>query len=131
LITFLILMIILNKILYKPILAIIQKREGIYEDLKQKAQESKSQLDKGEEEEKSARVESLAEGAKLQGALKGDGQTAERDILSKAQNEASEKLEAARAGLRGDIDSAREELKGEAQNLAKDMASKILKRQLN
>ncbi|MDR2404753.1 MAG: ATP synthase F0 subunit B [Deltaproteobacteria bacterium] len=130
LITFLVLMFILNKILYQPILAILKKREGIYDDLKEKAQESKEQLEAGEKEEVKSRNDALSEGAKLQGALRSDGQREESDILKKAQDDAAGKLEVARNALKGDVEAARVELKSEASSIAREMASKILRREL-
>jgi F-type H+-transporting ATPase subunit b len=130
LITFLVLTFILNKVLFKPILAIIRERESISEGMKRKAQESKSQLEAGEAAEKSSRSDSLTEGVRLQGVLRAEGQAEEGGILKKAQDEAAEKLAAARRGLAADVEAARGELEKEAAALARDMASKILKREL-
>ncbi|MDR2198233.1 MAG: ATP synthase F0 subunit B [Deltaproteobacteria bacterium] len=130
LITFLILMFVLNRILFKPILAILREREDIYEGLKRKAQDSKSQLEEGEAEEKSSRAGALAEGARLQGILRGEGQKKESEVLAAAQEEAAGNLEKARGALRDDVFRARKELEMEAAVLAREMAAKILKRDL-
>jgi F-type H+-transporting ATPase subunit b len=130
LITFLVLMFILNRILFRPILAILKERENIYETLKRKAQDARTQLEQGEREEGEVRAGALSEGAKLQGTLRNEGQNVEKDILEQAQKEAAEKLEAARAGLQRDVEAARVELRDEARVLSHQMASKILKREL-
>jgi F-type H+-transporting ATPase subunit b len=130
LITFVILMVILNKILYKPILAILKERETMCDNLKNKAANSKELLEKGEKEEKDARGESLSQGAALQGKLRDEGRKQETDILKKAQDEASEKIEAARKGLQADVEAAKGDLAKEAKLIAQEMASKILGRDL-
>jgi F-type H+-transporting ATPase subunit b len=126
--TFLILMVILNQILYKPIQSIIREREGIIGGLKKRAQDAKSQLEADEAEESSSRTASLSEGARLQGVLRAEGQTEAQAILSKAQEEASSNLEVARAALRQDVEAARAELAAEAKTLAQDIAKGILGR---
>jgi F-type H+-transporting ATPase subunit b len=130
LVTFLVLMFILNKILYKPIMAILKERENIFDKLKEKAQDSKNQLDAGEKEEKKSRDDSLSEGVKLQGILRSEGQKVEEGILAKAQEEAASKLEVARKGLKSDVEAAKVELKNQAKDIAREMASKILQRDL-
>ncbi|MDR2613602.1 MAG: hypothetical protein LBG06_12605 [Deltaproteobacteria bacterium] len=131
LITFLILMFILNKILFRPILNILREREALFEELKAKAAGFKSQLEDGEAEEASERAGALKEGEKAQAARKAEGQAEERAVLEKAQAESSRKLEEAAKALQAQVSEARLGLQSEARAIGHDIAQKLLGREIH
>ncbi|MDR3153771.1 MAG: ATP synthase F0 subunit B [Deltaproteobacteria bacterium] len=131
LVTFLILMFILNGILYRPILKILRQREALFEELKLKAESFKGQLEVGEQEEAAERAGALKEGEKAQNARKLEGQAEERNILEKAQEESAKAVEAAAKSLQAQVAEARKGLEAEARSLGLDIAQKLLGRQIS
>jgi F-type H+-transporting ATPase subunit b len=131
LLNFLILMFILNKVLIKPIMAILRERENVFENLKEKAQTSKKQLEEGEAEAQNSRTEVLKSGVKVLNTLKGEGQVREKELLEGAQKEASQRLDAAKKALEGDLAAAKGDLELQARNLGITIASKLLGRSLD
>jgi F-type H+-transporting ATPase subunit b len=130
LVAFLILMFVLNRILFRPILDIIREREGLFQDLKQKAASFKGQLEAGEAEEAAERASALKEGEKAQAARKLEGQAEERAILEKAQAESSVRLEEAARSLEAQVAEARKGLEDEARALGLEIARKLLGREI-
>jgi F-type H+-transporting ATPase subunit b len=130
LLTFLILMFIMNKILYKPILKILRERESEFEELKERAQVSKKVMEEGEAEASEKHTEVLRLAVKSYNTLKSEGQSREKEILETAQKEATTKLDTASQNLQKEIEDAKGDLKLEAQKIAQDIASKLLGREL-
>jgi F-type H+-transporting ATPase subunit b len=130
LVTFLVLMFILNRILFRPILNILRERERLFEDLKGKSAQFKEQLELGEAEEKSERAGAVKDGEKAQTARKIEGQAEERGILEKAQAESSRKLEDAARDLAAQVADAKKGLEAEARILGLDIAQKLLGREI-
>jgi len=127
---FLVLLFILNKFLYKPILNLLDERrrrledsEKLVSDLKEK---TSRQWEQYEAELQRARISALAEREKL----KAEGSEAERKLLEEAREQASKLMHEARRRLDEDSQKAREVLKTQAQTLGLEMAEKILGRQL-
>ncbi|MDR2351765.1 MAG: ATP synthase F0 subunit B [Deltaproteobacteria bacterium] len=130
LINFLVLMFILNVLLYKPILKILKTREDAYNGLKDKADGFKNEIDQGEAKEKAFHIDLLQDGSKAQNELKQQGQAREREILEEAQSASSKKLEEARLSIAQDVAKARQDLEAEAKLLARELATKILGREV-
>jgi F-type H+-transporting ATPase subunit b len=127
---FLVLLLILNKFLYKPILNLLDERrrrledsEKLVSDLKEK---TSRQWEQYEAELQRARISALAEREKL----KAEGSEAERKLLEEAREQASKLMHEARRRLDEESQKAREVLKAQAQTLGLEMAEKILGRQL-
>ncbi|MDR1035801.1 MAG: hypothetical protein LBT40_04315 [Deltaproteobacteria bacterium] len=131
LVTFLLLMFILNRILYRPVLNILHEREMLFEDLKSKAAQFKEQLELGEAEEKEERAGAVKDGEKVQNARKIEGQNEERDILGKAQAESSRKLEDSAKALEAQVADVRKGLEAEAHTLGREIAQKLLGREIH
>ncbi|MDR1164501.1 MAG: hypothetical protein LBO66_01265 [Deltaproteobacteria bacterium] len=127
---FLVLMVILNAFLYKPILKILKERESKFEGLKEEAQGFKDSLADGEKEKTASRARMLQEGVAAQSALKSDGQAQEKALLAEAQSVAAQKIEEARARTRAESAAAQAELSGQAAALAREIASKLLGREI-
>jgi F-type H+-transporting ATPase subunit b len=129
-VTFDVLILVLNRILFKPILNVLRAREKLFEDLKGKAAKFKEQLELGEAEEKSERAGAVKDGEKAQNARKIEGQAEERGILEKAQAESSKKLEDAARSLAAQVADAKKGLEAEARSLGLDIAQKLLGREI-
>jgi F-type H+-transporting ATPase subunit b len=127
---FLVLMLVLNLFLYKPLRKILQERESLFESFRQMSDSAKKQLDGGEAEKDRRKSELLLEGLQTMNDLKAAGQLREQEILANAQSESARRLEDSRSRLAQETDQTRLTLQQEARKLASDMAGQLLGRQL-
>jgi F-type H+-transporting ATPase subunit b len=127
---FLVLMLVLNFVVYKPLLRIMKEREELFEALRTSAVVSKQILDDGAAQQERHRLALLQEGAAAQSRLKEEGRARESALLNEAQSEAAQRLERARADLARDLETARSALQAEAAGLAAEAAGKLLGRNL-
>ena len=125
---FLILMLALNFIFYKPLKKLMNSRQELIENLKLNAEVARTSLEEGQAQRERFRVEVLQEGLKTLGELKDEGRAKETAILEESQKQAAERLDAVRQALGVQTAKVREELRTEAQALASDLARKLLGR---
>ncbi|MDR0548294.1 MAG: ATP synthase F0 subunit B [Deltaproteobacteria bacterium] len=126
----LVLTLVLNQFLYKPLRRILNERQVLFDSYRELADVAKKQLEDGDEEMTKRRTEALAEGVETMKELKTAGQTREREILAIAQETSAKRLEEARTRLAQESTTAREALAIEANILAKDLAERLLGRQV-
>lgn len=129
-VNFIVLMIVLNVILYRPLRKIIQVRRETVEGSHGKARDLEAQI-----EEKMARYEEKLQAAKQQGnqeklALRQAAATEESGMISKAREEATVRLQGVKDQVTAAAESARQQLKSDADGLAGEIAAKILGRAL-
>lgn len=129
-INFLVLLWILNRFLYKPILKILDDRkarirasEGEVEELRARAA---GQWESYQRRLQEARIEANAEKERI----KAQGVEAERRLLDEARAEGSRLVEETRKVIQEEVSKARGLLKAQASAVASEMASKILGRSL-
>src|SRR3990167_4874990 len=89
---FLLLLFILKKYLYKPVLKILQERKKKIEEGLEFSEKMRAEL--GKSEKKAAEITDKArlEAQKIISQAKSDAKKKENEILSAAENEASEKI---------------------------------------
>nr|WP_320011624.1 ATP synthase F0 subunit B [uncultured Desulfobulbus sp.] len=126
-----VLMFVLNAILYKPVLGILEKRAQKIESLngevaqyEQNAQQRQAELDQ-KMREASTKAKKALDGARAQ------AQAAGAEKLAAIRTESDEMKGKQLADLRSQIDGARKELEGNAAGFAQAMAGKILGRSLD
>jgi F-type H+-transporting ATPase subunit b len=129
-VNFIILMVILNQILYRPLRRALQKRKETIEGNQQAAVDLEAQI-----EEKMARYEQQLQDAKLKGnqertAMRQAAAEEESKVLGLAHQEASASLQQIKVKVAGEATAAREALKAETSTLADLIASKVLGRAL-
>ncbi|MDR2142294.1 MAG: ATP synthase F0 subunit B [Deltaproteobacteria bacterium] len=127
---FLVLTLVLNLFLFKPLRKILQERETLFESFRQLADVAKKQLEDGEEEMTRRRAEALSHGLETMNGLKAVGQEREREILTTAHDDSARRLEEARTNLAQQTAQVRVELSEETKKLASGLASQLLGRQL-
>jgi len=125
-----VLMIVLNAILYKPVLGIIQKRRESIDDLnnavdefEENARHRQAEVDK-KMHEASLRAKKALDGARS------EAQAAGAEKLAAIRQEADGEKEKQLSELRSQVESARKELQDNAAGFAREMAAKILGRSL-
>lgn len=121
-------MLALNYFLYRPIRKILAERRELFDRLKEKAAKAKSEIENGEAEKASLNAESLRLALNLKNELSAKGQEQEKAILAEAQEQAARQISDSREKLRQSSSAARSALTQEVQNIAREMAEKILGR---
>lgn len=130
-INMIVLMFVLNAILYKPVLGILEKRAQKIESLngdvaqfEQNARQRQAELD-SKMREASNKAKKALDGARSQ------AQAAGAEKLAVIRQESDSLKEKQLAELRSQIEAARKELQGNAAAFAQAMAGKILGRSLD
>lgn len=129
-VNFIILLMILNKILYRPLMNIIAERRGTIEGSYDRAKSLEADI-----EDKMQRYQQQLSEAKLaandeRNKLRKTATEEETKILSEAQGKASSRLQAIKAQVGDEAAAASKKLKSEAQSLGTQIATKILGREL-
>jgi len=127
---FIILLIILNKLLYRPLMKIINERRATIEGSHAKANELETEID-----EKMRRYQQQLDDAKTlateeRNKLKKAAAEEESKILSEAHGKATAQLQIIKEQVAEEADKASIALKKEAQTLAGQIATKVLGREL-
>lgn len=123
---FFILLFILNAILYKPLLKIFKERE---DTVKGSLDAAKDMADR--REESIARLnrelaEARNKAKEIFEALKAEGIQVQKEVLSKAEAEASQILEKARADLKAEAEKARATLRAEVEKFSDEIVRKLV-----
>ncbi len=125
---FIVLLIALNFILFKPIRQIMQEREqGIsssFSDAKAAQERMQSLL----EQYNASLADAKQKAAATFNALYQQGLDAQRDMIAAERAKASEMLDKARADVAASANTARADLKKEAERLSQEITSKLLGR---
>lgn len=129
-INFLLLLFVLHRILYKPLVAKMQERTSAIQKALEEAQLARTEAAR-QQEENAARLRSAyQEAASIrEQALKEAGEE-QRKLVEAAQAEARRLVETARAQTDADIRRAREELRREVAGLAVAVAEKLVRKSL-
>ena len=117
---------ILNKLVFKPFLNLIDKRvkltRGAIEEANELEAKVKQIIEDYDAKLTQARVQAIEERNKI--IL--EGQTVAGGIVSKAREETGVLLEEAKTKLEADTKEIKEKIKGEIDGLAGDIASRVL-----
>ena len=125
---FMILMVVLNALLFKPLRAALQARREAIESSKAKVHDIDEQV-----QAQIARYEAQLQEARLQGAqeratLRKAGQEEETRILGAANQTNAEKLQTIKEQIQVEAGTARQALRNETEALAREIAGKVLGR---
>jgi len=123
---FLALLFILNIVLFKPLLKIFKEREDIVKgsldaakDMANRGEESIARLNK-ELAETRNKAKDVFE------ALKAEGLQNQKEVLSKAEAEASKVLEKAKADLKAEAEKARTTLRADVDKFSDEIVRKLV-----
>lgn len=128
LINFLLLILAMNWLLYRPIRKILTERRELMDRLKNKAAKAKAELDSGEAEKARLNAESLRQALHQKNEITARAASEEKSILAEAQEQAARQINDSRAKLQQAASAARNALAQDVGRIAKDMAEKILGR---
>lgn len=125
---FLVLLVVMNLILYKPIRGILKKREEEMASRQKLIDDYQGRVRDNQEAIESGLVLARKEGYQEKEALKGQGQEEEKGVLQEAGAAVERKLTAAKKEIEAKMTAAREALESEISGFSDELAEKILGR---
>lgn len=125
---FLLLLLVLNFLLYRPLRDILQRRRETIEGSFRRAKDLEGQIN-----EKMARYQERLQEAKLKGSqekmkLRQEALEEEGKIVAEAHGSASSQLQNIKTRVAGEAEEARRTLRAETEALASGIAAKVLGR---
>jgi len=130
LINFIILLVILQRFLYKPLLAKMEERTAAIKRSLDEAQAARADAVRQQEENAAQLRAAYAEAATIRDQALREAEEAGRKQLEAAQAQSRKLVEDTKAQLDGEIRRARDELRRETTDLALAVAEKLVRRTL-
>mgnify|MGYP000029303163 FL=1 len=127
-VNFMILLVVLNALLFKPLRAALQARKETIESSKAKVQDIDEQVQAQITRYEAQLQEARQQGVQERSALRKTGQEEEVRILGEANRTAADKLQKITTQIQEEADSARQDLRSQTEALAKEIAGKVLGR---
>lgn len=127
---FLVLIVALNYLLYKPIRGIIRQRAEKTAQLNSDIASSEEGSRSKAQELEARLAEARQEGVTTREEMKGEGHAKEREIVEAATAEMERAVAKVREEIAAEIGQARDELKGQVQSFGRELAQKILGRSI-
>ncbi len=128
LINFIVLLIALNYILFKPLRSIMNERAQTISSAFGDAKTAQERLQSLLERYNTSLAEAKQKATAAYNALYQQGLDAQRDMIAAERTKASELLDKARAEIAAASGAARTDLRNETEKLAKDISAKLLGR---
>ncbi|MEW5914696.1 MAG: hypothetical protein AB1814_19230 [Thermodesulfobacteriota bacterium] len=125
---FLVLLVALNYLLYKPIRGIIRQRAEKVAQLSSDITSSQEGVKAREKEMATELAEARSDGAVVREEMKAEGHQKEREIIEAASKEMEAAVAKVRDQITAEIGQARDQLKGQVQSFGVELAQKILGR---
>jgi len=130
LVNFLLLIWILNQVLYKPILRILDRRKDILDKAQEEVKSVQDTIDRRvaayEEKIRAAKMEAMGQ----KGDISKEGAQAAKVITDKAKGEISGMMGEFQAKLDKELASVRELLRNQSQRISSEIAEKVLGRSI-
>jgi len=127
-VNFLVLIFVLNMILYKPILGIIDRRNQRIVESDEKVKELNKSVEQKmaeyEEKLRQAKLEAVEQKNKIEQEGSGEGES----LIEGAKSEISQMVEGFHVKIGKEIDEVRGILKGQSQKISGEIAEKVLGR---
>ena len=127
---FLVLLVALNYLLYRPIRGIIKQRAEKIAQLNSDITSNQEGARAKEGELESRKVRARKHGAEMKDDMMAEGHAKEREIIDAATAEMEKAVAKVREEVAKDIGQAREDLKGQVQTFGLELAQKILGRSI-
>jgi F-type H+-transporting ATPase subunit b len=126
----LILMVVLSGLVFKPFLGVLQARRDWVEGAEKKARELQQRTHELMEQHRDSMSAAQAQGASVRDEIRKEGLAREADILQKAQKEANRFMDEMKGKIQEESQAARAGLRIQAQNLSREIAAKMLGRNI-
>jgi F-type H+-transporting ATPase subunit b len=130
-INFLLLLLILWKLLYKPFVAKMEERSAAIKKSLEEAQAARAEAQR-QREEHAAKIQAAhAEAQAIRATALAEAAEEQRRLVEGARAEAGRLVESARAEMAQDVRRARQELRQEVADLSIAVAEKLIRKSLN
>jgi F-type H+-transporting ATPase subunit b len=129
-INFLILLVILQRLLYKPFLAKMEERTQAIQRSLDQAQAARAEAARQQEENETRLRAAHAEAAAIRAQALKEAAEEQRRLVDAARVESQRLVETAKAQMDADVRRARDELRREVAELATAVAEKLVRRSL-
>ncbi len=130
-ITFLLLLVVLSKFAWGPIVKMLNEREGTIREAIESAKKERAEAEKLMAEQKAALATATREAAELAKRNQAEVETLRQELTAKARKEADELVASARKQIVEEKAKAVTELKGMVADLAIEAAGKLVKANLD
>jgi F-type H+-transporting ATPase subunit b len=129
-INFAILLFLLHRLLYKPLLAKMEERSGAIKKSLDEAQAARTEATRQQEENTVRLKTAYAEAAAIREQALKEAAEEQKRLVDAARAESQRMIESAKAQLDADVRKAREELRREVGALAVGVAEKLIRKSL-
>ncbi len=126
-INFLVLLFILNAILFKPLLKIFKEREDTVRGNLDAAKDMGTKREEGIARMNRELAEARTKAKEIFEALKGEGTSKQREVLSATEAEAVATFEKARAEIKAEAEKARQALRADVDKFSDEIVRKLVK----
>ena len=130
-VNFLLVIIILNHFLFRPIRGIIQERKEKIEGFESDIEQISSKADERGQEIESRLAAIRHEGFDRKEIVKGEGLEDEKRIIDQANDQTEEVMRRIAEQITEEVDAAREELRADLEAFSLELAQKVLGRSLS
>jgi F-type H+-transporting ATPase subunit b len=131
LVIFLLVVVVLGKFAWKPILKALQDRESFIHDSLAAAKRDREEAEARLKEYADKLVGARQEATAIVDEARRDAETVKRKVIAEAQEEKAKELERAKREITIAKETAVKELYSQAAKLSTDLASKVLRREVN
>lgn len=129
-VNFVILLFLLHRLLYKPLLAKMDERSSAIKKSLDEAQAARAEAARAQEENAARLKAAYAEAESIRQQAVKEAAEEQRRLIEAARVESQRMIESAKAQLDADVRRAREELRREVSDLAIDIAEKLIRQSL-
>jgi len=126
----LILMVALSSLVFKPFLRVLQERRDWVEGAEKKARELQQRTEELMERHRDSVSAAQAQGASVREEIRKEGLAREAEILQEAQEGANRFLDEMKGKIQEESQAARVGLRIQAQSLSREIAAKMLGRNI-
>ncbi len=129
-ITFLILLFLLSKFAWKPLLGMLKKREDTIRQSLEDAEKARDELAKLQEKSEQLIAEARSEAQNIVAAGKAAGERLKADTLENARQQADGLIKNAEKQIQAETEKAIAEIKKEVVDLSLEVAGKLIRKNL-
>jgi len=127
-INFLALIFILNQLLYKPILQIMDRRKGIFDSTEAEIKRLQDTIDQKMAEYETKIAQAKGEAMAQRGDIQKEGAEKGKEILDGARVEIQKMMDDFQIRMTQEVDGARTVLRSQSERISKEIAEKVLGR---
>ncbi len=127
-VNFLALIFILNVLLYKPILGIMDRRQGIFDSTEAEIKRLQDTIDQKMAEYEAKIAQAKGEAMAQRNEIQKEGAEKGKEILDGAKAEIQKMMDDFHVRLTQEVDGARTVLRSQSERISKEIAEKVLGR---